>query len=168
MRWSVVVLRRSRFDTVETAAVPAEYAGDMSLITPEIEAVLNTGARLVHLVTLRPDGSPQVTVVWSGVEDGEIVFGHLAEHQKVKNIRRDQRVALSVFTGGRNAIGLDEYLVVEGTARITAGGAPELLQRLAERYLGPGVKFPPMDNPPAGLITRVTPTRIGGVGPWAG
>jgi PPOX class probable F420-dependent enzyme len=139
----------------------------MSLITPEIEAVLNTGARLVHLVTLRADGRPQVTVVWSGVEDDEIVFAHLAEHQKVKNIRKDERVALSVVTGGRSAQGLDEYLVVEGTARVTEGAAPELLQRLAERYVGPGVKFPPMDNPPAGFVTRVTPTRISGVGPWA-
>lgn len=139
----------------------------MSLITPEIEVVLNTGARLVHLVTLRADGSPQVTVVWSGVEGGEIVFGHLGEHQKVKNVRRDPRVTLSVEVGTRNALGLDEYLVVEGTARVTEGGAPELLQRLAERYLGPGVTFPPMDNPPPGLIMRVTPTRIGGVGPWA-
>ena len=139
----------------------------MSLITPEIEAVLNTGARLVHLVTLGADGRPKVTVVWSGVEDGEIVFAHLGEHQKVKNVRNDRRVAMSVITGGRDAHGLDEYLVVEGEARITEGGAPELLQRLAERYVGPGVKFPPMDNPPPGFITRVTPTKIGGIGPWA-
>jgi PPOX class probable F420-dependent enzyme len=139
----------------------------MSLITPQIEEILNTGARLVHLVTLSADGRPKVTVVWSGVEDGEIVFGHLAEHQKVKNIRNDPRVTLSVVTGGRNEHGLDEYLVVEGQARITEGGAPQLLQRLAERYIGPGVKFPPMDNPPAGFITRVTPTKIGGIGPWA-
>jgi hypothetical protein len=33
-------------------------------------------------------------------------------------------------TGGRSN-GLDHYLVVHGTARITEGGAPELLQRLA-------------------------------------
>ncbi|MCU1366566.1 MAG: putative F420-dependent enzyme [Ilumatobacteraceae bacterium] len=139
----------------------------MSLITPDIEAVLNTGDRLVHLVTLARDGRPTATIVWSGVEDGEVVFAHLGEHQKVKNIRNDGRVVLSVVTGGKNAHGLDHYLVVEGTARITEGGAPELLQQLAQRYVGPGVKFPPMDNPPAGFITRVTPTKIGGIGPWA-
>ena len=65
-------------------------------------------------------------------------------------------------------MGLDEYLVVHGTARITEGGAPELLQRLAEVYLGPGVKFPPMPDPPPGFITRIAVDRVAGVGPWAG
>ena len=139
----------------------------MPMLTPDVEAVFNTGARLVHLITLRADGRPQVTVVWTGVEDGEIVVGHMAEHQKVKNIRRDPRVALSVMTGGRNSYGLDEYLVVEGTARITEGGAADLLDTLIQRYVGPGTKYPRPDNPPAGFVTRVTVTKIGGVGPWA-
>ena len=138
----------------------------MSILTPEIEALLNTGARPVHLVTLRADGRPHVTVVWTGVEDGEIVIAHLSEHRKVKNIRRDARVALSVITGSRNSHGLDEYLVVEGTARITEGRAPELLQELVQRYVGPGATYPLGDNPPPGFITRVTVTKIGGVGPW--
>jgi len=34
-------------------------------------------------------------------------------------------------TGGKNEIGLDNYLVVSGRAGIAEGGAPELLQRLA-------------------------------------
>ena len=46
------------------------------------------------------------------------------------------------------------------------GGAPELLQRLAEVYLGPGVTFPPMPDPPPGFVLRTTPTRVLGVGPW--
>ena len=64
-------------------------------------------------------------------------------------------------------MGLDEYLIVHGTARIVEGGAPELLQELALVYLGPGVKFPPFENPPAGYVTRITPLKYGGVGPWA-
>ena len=139
----------------------------MPTLTPDVEAAFNTGAKPVHLITLRADGRPQVTVVWTGVEDGEIVIAHMREHQKVKNIRRDPRVALSVMTGGRNAYGLDEYLVVEGTARVTEGGAADLLNKLAQRYMGPGTKYPPMDDPPAGFVTRVTVTKVGGVGPWA-
>jgi hypothetical protein len=76
-------------------------------------------------------------------------------------------VVLSLETGHRNAMGLDEYLVVHGTAAVTEGGAPELLQRLAHVYLGPDTKFPPMDDPPPGYTLHITPTRIGGVGPWA-
>ena len=45
----------------------------------------------VHLTTLNSNGSPQVTVVWVGIEGEEFVMGHLAVHQKVKNIRRDPR-----------------------------------------------------------------------------
>jgi PPOX class probable F420-dependent enzyme len=124
-------------------------------------------AALAHLVTLNPDGSPQVSIVWVGLDGDEIVAGHLPMHRKVRNIRNDSRVALSLEAGRRNAIGLDEYLVIYGTARVTEGGAPELLQRLAFTYLGPDADFPPMDNPPPGYITHITVDRIAGVGPWA-
>jgi PPOX class probable F420-dependent enzyme len=123
---------------------------------------------LAHLVTLNPDGGPQVTVVWVGLDGDEIVAAHLPEHRKVRNIRHDSRVALSVETDTRNAIGLVEYLVVYGTARITEGGAAALLQQLAHTYLGPEVRFPPVDNPPPGYITHILVDRVAGVGPWAG
>ncbi len=66
-----------------------------------------TCGKLAHLVTLNPDGSPQITLVWVGLEDDEIVCAHRGAHQKVKNIRRDARVALSMETGGKNELGLD-------------------------------------------------------------
>jgi PPOX class probable F420-dependent enzyme len=138
----------------------------VSVLTEEARAAL-TGGHLAHLATVNPDGSPQVTLVWVGLEDGEIVSGHLGDRQKLRNVRRDPRVVLSLVTGGRNRIGLDEYLVIRGTARITEGGAAELLQRLAEVYIRPGVKFPPMDDPPPGYVLRITPIALGGVGPWA-
>ena len=58
------------------------------------------------------------------------------------------------------------YLIVYGTGHLVEGGAPELLQRLAETYVGPGVRFPPFDDPPPGHVIHITPERIGGVGPW--
>jgi hypothetical protein len=63
---------------------------------------------------------------------------------------------------------LTEYAVLYGEAGIEEGGAPELLQQLAEVYIGPGVKFPPMENPPPGFIARIRVKRITGVGPWTG
>jgi hypothetical protein len=65
-------------------------------------------------------------------------------------------------------MGLTEYLVVYGQATIEKGGAPELLQDLAKVYLGPAIKFPPMDDPPPGFINRVKVERFSGVGPWTG
>jgi PPOX class probable F420-dependent enzyme len=121
---------------------------------------------LAHLVTLNRDGSPQVTIVWVGLDGDEIVSGHLVPQQKLRNVERDPRVVLSLETAVTNPMGLREYLVVHGRARLEAGGAPELLQRLAETYLGPGVPFPPMPDPPPGWVMRTTPERVGGVGPW--
>jgi PPOX class probable F420-dependent enzyme len=134
-------------------------------IPPEARAVLDSN-RLAHFVTLNPDGSPQVSCVWIGLEEDEIVSGHLGRWQKVRNVERDPRVSLSVETDTLNEIGLPEYLVVHGRARIQEGGAPELLQRLAHTYIGPDVVFPPMPDPPPGFVTRITVERLGGVGPW--
>jgi len=135
-------------------------------IPPEAREVLESD-RLAHLVTLNPDGSPQVSCVWVGLEGDEIVSGHLGTRQKVRNVERDPRVALSIEAKGANELGLQEYLVVHGRARIQEGGAPELLQRLAHTYIGPDEVFPPMPDPPPGFVLRITVERLGGVGPWA-
>ena len=135
-------------------------------IPPEARAVLESD-RLAHFVTLNPVGSPQVSCVWVGLEGDEIVSGHLGRWQKVRNVERDPRVSLSVETDTLDEIGLPEYLVVHGRARIQEGGAPELLQRLAYTYIGPDVVFPPVSEPPPGFVTRITVERLGGVGPWA-
>ena len=127
-----------------------------------------TAGNLAHLVTLNPDGSPQISVVWVGLDGDDIVLAHLGAGQKIKNLRRDPRVSLSMVTGGRNETGLQEYLVVHGRATLVEGGGPELLQRLAHVYLGPGVKFPPWDDPPPGIVVHITPERVGGVGSWTG
>ena len=138
----------------------------MSVLNAAATAALTSG-RLAHLVTINPDGSPQVSIVWVGLESGEIVSGHLGDRQKLRNVNRDPRVVLSLETGVVNDFGLGEYLVVRGTGRITEGGAAELLQRLAHVYLGPDVTFPPGSNHPPGMILRITPEHVGGVGPWS-
>ncbi|HEY3191590.1 MAG TPA: PPOX class F420-dependent oxidoreductase [Solirubrobacterales bacterium] len=139
----------------------------MADLHPEARKLVESD-KLAHMVTLNPDGSPQVSCVWVGFEDGEIVSGHLARYLKVRNVERDPRVSISIE--GKNIdknIGLPEYLVVRGTARIQEGGAADLLQRLARVYIGPDVKFPPIDDPPPGYVIRTTPERVSGTGPWA-
>jgi PPOX class probable F420-dependent enzyme len=134
-------------------------------IAPDIRDVLTSG-RLAHLATINPDGSPQVSVVWCGLVDDDIAIGHMGEGRKVRNIAHDPRVALTIETNQTNPAGLAHYLIVHGTARLVDGGAPALLQKLAQIYIGPGVNFPPMENPPEGHVILITPTRFGGVGPW--
>jgi PPOX class probable F420-dependent enzyme len=136
-------------------------------IPQEIRTLIESGC-IAHFVTINPDGSPQVTVIWIGLDGDEIVSGHLPRNRKVKNIENDPRVAISLETDSKSAMGLTEYAVLYGRARIQEGGAPELLQRLAHVYMGPDVKFPPMPNPPPGYVTRIQVERIDGVGPWTG
>ena len=137
----------------------------MAILNPAARSVLSSG-RLAHLATIDPDGSPQMSAVWVGLDGDDIVTAHLMGGRKVQNIARDPRVALTIEAEGDNGIGMANYLIVRGTATLEEGGAPELLQRLAETYIGPGVKFPPMENPPQGHVIRITPTRVGGSGPW--
>ncbi|MBW0012760.1 PPOX class F420-dependent oxidoreductase [Mycobacterium sp.] len=122
------------------------------------------------LVTLNPDGSPQVSVVWVALQstpDGdELVSAHLAEYKKVRNMRRDPRVAVTIVSVGASSTGMRPYLWVDGTARIVEGGAPELLKQLNPVLGDPAMTFPPEDAPP-GFLTRIHIDKIGGIGPWA-
>jgi PPOX class probable F420-dependent enzyme len=138
------------------------------------DAVLDEAARdLVtsgaygHLVTLNPDGRPQVTLAWFDVDAGDLVFATLFDQRKLQNLRREPHVVVSFESNRVERSGLRPYLVVHGRATVTEGGAPALLQRLAHRYLGPNVTFPPMPDPPDGFVTRIDVAAVGGVGPWA-
>jgi PPOX class probable F420-dependent enzyme len=135
--------------------------------------ILNQAARdllesdaLVHLVTINPDGSPQATCVWAGMDGDEIVTAHMDIRRKVRNVQRDPRVALTVASPTRNDWDLQEYLIVEGTARVQEGGARDILQRFAHVYMGPDVVFPPPQYPGPGYVLRITPDHVGGAGPW--
>jgi PPOX class probable F420-dependent enzyme len=141
----------------------------MSVRLPDSARALIESGALGHLVTVNRDGSPQVAIVWVGMEGDELVTAHLSRgQQKLRNARRDPRVVVSFEAPTANAVGMRDYLVVHGRARITEGGAPELLNRLAQVYVGPGTRFPPMPNPPEGFVMRITPERIAGHGPWVG
>ena len=70
-------------------------------IPESIRALIATGPQ-AHLTTLNANGSPQVTLVWVGIENDEFVIGHMGVWQKVKNMRRNPRVALSMLGPGKN------------------------------------------------------------------
>ncbi len=124
------------------------------------------GPHLAHVVTIDPDGAPQVSCVWVGLDGDDVVFASLSPWRKLRNLERDPRIAVSVESPGANASGMREYLVLQGTARVEPGGAPELLQQLAHVYIGPDARFPPMDDPPPGFTVHITVDRLSGVGPW--
>ena len=133
---------------------------------PQLAREFLASGPLAHVMTVNRDGSPQVSCTWIKVDGDTLVIASLGENQKIRNLRRDPRIALSFQASTKNRMGLTEDLGVHGRATIEAGGAPEVLQELAYTYIGPGVKFPAMDNPPPGYLIRIHVERIGGYGPW--
>lgn len=133
---------------------------------PESAKQVVLGGAYGHLATINASGSIHVTLCWCGVDGDSVVLATLNDQKKLKNMRREPRVTISFETQNTNSWGLREYLIIKGTATVTEGGAPELLQDLAHVYLGPEVKFPPMPDPPPGFITHISVDHLGGVGPW--
>lgn len=136
------------------------------ILLPEAARELLESDAVAHVVTIDQDGGPQVTAARVAIEGDEIVLATMPDQRKLRDLGRDPRLALSIPSTTRNKWGLLEYLVVYGKALVTEGGAAEILQRLAYTYIGPGVVFPNMPDPPPGFVTSITPERLGGVGPW--
>jgi PPOX class probable F420-dependent enzyme len=120
---------------------------------------------MAHLSTINPDGSPQVTVIWIGLDGDEVVSGHMSHYRKLRNIERDPRVVLSFDAPRDHDAFLNPYAALRATATVQpSGGAWDLLNRLGKVYLSPDSEFPGAKGP--GYIVRYAIERISGVGPW--
>jgi PPOX class probable F420-dependent enzyme len=85
------------------------------------------------VATVMPDGAPQLTQTWVDTDDKHIVINTVEGFQKVRNIRRDDRVALNVA----DPADVTRYFAVRGrVVSITAEGGAEHIDRLAQKYLG--------------------------------
>jgi PPOX class probable F420-dependent enzyme len=138
----------------------------VAAIPESVRELLATGP-LAHVVTLDPTGVPHVSIAWAGVEGDQLVFASFFDQHKINNLRRDPRVTLSFLAREHTGAELWPYLVVQGRARIQAGGALELMDRLAEAYIGPGQRYG-WREAPSGFVIHVTPEKIYGLGPWRG
>jgi PPOX class probable F420-dependent enzyme len=121
---------------------------------------------MAHLSTINSDGSPQVTVVWIGLDGNDLVSGHMSWYTKLRNIERDPRVVVSFDAPRVPGVFLNEYAVVRARAAVEpSDDAWDLLNRLTKVYKSPDTEFPAPKGP--GYIVRYSVERIGGVGPWA-
>ena len=139
----------------------------MTPIPASVRAALADGL-LAHVVTIDPDGTPHVTLSWAGVDGDEVVMATFfsLDQRKLQNLRRDPRIVLSFHVKEHTGAGLHPYVVIQGLARITEGGALAVMDQLAAAYIGPGATFP-MRDVPEGVVVHVTVDRIYGQGPWA-
>ncbi|WP_298327453.1 PPOX class F420-dependent oxidoreductase [Haloactinopolyspora sp.] len=137
----------------------------MSALPTALRDLIAAGP-MAHLSTINPDGSPQVSVIWIGLDGDDLVSGHLSWRVKLRNISRDPRVVLSFDAPRDKAVFLNEHAVVRARAAIElSDDAWHLLNRLTKVYMSPEDEFPAPKTP--GYIVRYTVERIGGVGPWA-
>ena len=122
---------------------------------------------MAHLSTVNPDGSPQVTVIWIGLDGDDLVSTHMRDNIKLRNIRRDPRVALSFVVPPEPGVWINPYAVIY--ARATVEPSPriwDLMARHAKAYVSPDAQFAVPEGSELGFIVRYSITRIGGIGPW--
>lgn len=136
----------------------------MTALPTELRDLIE-GGPLTHLSTTNEDGSPQVTVIWIGLDGDEIVSGHMNHYRKLRNIERDPRVVLSFLGPREHSAVLNPYAVLQARARVERSEATwDLLDRFTKLYMSPEDEFPAPRGP--GYIVRYEIERIGGVGPW--
>ncbi|MFG1925473.1 PPOX class F420-dependent oxidoreductase [Cryptosporangium sp. NPDC048952] len=137
----------------------------MSTLSPEVRRLIESGP-LTHLSTINADGSPQVSVVWIGLDGDQIVTGHMNRYVKLRNIERDPRVVLSFLAPRDPSAVLSPYVTLKARATIEpSDDAWNLLNRLTKIYMSPTDEFPAPKAP--GYVVRYTIERVGGVGSWA-
>lgn len=136
----------------------------MTSLPSELRELIESGP-LAHLSTVNADGSPQVTVIWIGLDGDEIVSGHMSHQLKLRNIERDPRVVLSFEAPRDHGAVLSPYAVLRARATVEpSDGAWDLLDRFTKVYMSPADTFPAPQGP--GYIVRYEVERISGVGPW--
>ena len=136
----------------------------MATIPTELVDLVQSGP-MAHVTTLNADGSPQVSVVWVGLDGDDLVTGHLHYGAKMRNVERDPRTVISMDAPRTPGVFLNPYAVVHAHATVEPSDeAWDLLDRLAKVYVSPETTFPAPQRP--GFVIRYRVDRIGGVDPW--
>ena len=123
--------------------------------TDSVRTLLD-GKNFASVATLGPDGAPQNSVVWIKREGDTVLFSSTDGRQKVRNLRRDPRISLSVFDLA------DPYTSVEirGTAEILPDEGKRLPYELSHKYLG--IDPPGEKDDEVRVIIRIVPRKLVG------
>jgi PPOX class probable F420-dependent enzyme len=105
-------------------------------VIPESHADILDQKVLAHVATIGPDGEPQNNLVWFDHQDGYIRFSETTRRQKVRNLERDPRVALSIVDQDNPY----RYLEIRGTVeRIDPDPDKAFINSMAKKYHGQDV-----------------------------
>ncbi|MEU6193484.1 PPOX class F420-dependent oxidoreductase [Streptomyces sp. NPDC047061] len=106
------------------------------------------------VATLGPDGAPHNSVVWIKREGDTVLFSSTGGRQKVRNLRRDPRISLTVFDLANPYHSAE----IRGTAEILPDEDKRLPHELSRKYLG--IDPPAERDDETRLIIRVVPRRV--------
>jgi len=104
----------------------------MSTALPDDVRALISEPIFFHAATINPDGSPQVSVVWAGLDGDRLVFSTAEGRAKPRNLRLDPRITIS-FTVPDNAY---RNIVLHGHAVEIENRGTGLIDRMAKKYTG--------------------------------
>tara|TARA_B100000315_G_scaffold64952_1_gene58963 strand:+ start:1726 stop:2139 length:414 start_codon:yes stop_codon:yes gene_type:complete len=102
------------------------------LSEPEIKAYL-AEPHVAQMVTVRPDGRPHMAPVWFLAEGRRALVMAYENAVKLRNIRQNPAVALSIATDHRPY----KYVVLEGEGRVTDRDLLQVIERICVQYDGP-------------------------------
>jgi PPOX class probable F420-dependent enzyme len=126
----------------------------MSVHLPAKARELADAQTYVTLATIRPDGSPRLTVLWVTRDGDDLLLSTARGRAKERDIARDPRVGV-LFLDQRDPYG---YVEVRGTATLTEEGGNELIDALAVKYTGEPYKW---DFPEeVRVVVRIIPDRV--------
>jgi len=127
---------------------------------PEKYLDLFKKAAFGNLATIMKDGSPQVTPVWVDYDGKYVRFNSALGRVKDKNIRRDPRVALSIFDPENPY----RHLEIRGrVVEITRNGADDHINSLAKKYLGKDV-YPYRQAGEVRVMYKIEPEKVNTMG----
>jgi len=117
------------------------------------------GKTFAHVATLNNDGSPQVSPVWVEHDGTYVVLNSEDKRLKVRNLRRDPRVSVSI----QNVENPYEYVEIRGrVVEITPEGGFEGIDRLAKKYINED-KYPGNQPGDVRVQIKIAPERITGM-----
>lgn len=128
----------------------------MAAAIPDKYRDLFTKRAFMHVATLMPDGTPQVTPVWCDLQNGLIVFNTAKGRQKDRNLRRDPRVSLAISDPDNPY----RYLQVRGrVVEIDEKNADAHIDAMAKKYLGKD-KYPYRQPGEVRVLYKIQPEHV--------
>lgn len=128
----------------------------MAATIPEHYKDLFQKKAFCSLATLMPDGRPQVTPVWCDLDGSNIRINSAKGRVKDRNMRRNKKVAISIFDPDNPY----RHLAVQGeVVDITEQGADAHIDALAKKYLGKD-KYPFRQPGEVRVIYKIRPDHV--------